>query len=183
MSSNPHLYLLTRTLRKNPLNQIAFLNAIRGGGGGSFHRPDPPLPKPYNYSRRYRLEDVNTVLYHDFAPEYHMHLHSPWIKNTKEGIALALAYFFLIIVPGWLVARKLMEISGSQLYFAVRPGKDHDHMAPKLVRHLKDHNYENATDFLGRRNAQFYKNATRQEMGPDFKPKSLRALELHGFKF
>ena len=161
MSSNPHLYLLTRTLRKNPLNQMVFLNAIRGGGGGHFPRPDPPLPKPYVHTRRIHLEDVNLTLYHDFAPEYHMHPHSPWIKNAKEGVALQFIYFFLTIVPGWCIAMKLMKLSGAQLFFSLRPGKDHAHMAPKLIEHLRSNNYEDSTDFLGRRNAQFYKNFTR----------------------
>jgi hypothetical protein len=46
------------------------------GGGGHWHRPDPIGTKPYVHTRRIRLEDINTTLYHDFAPEYHMHLHS-----------------------------------------------------------------------------------------------------------
>jgi hypothetical protein len=46
--------------------------ATRGG----FHGPDPKPYKEYKYTRRYHLEDINTVWYHDYAPEYHMHLHS-----------------------------------------------------------------------------------------------------------
>lgn len=50
--------------------------AVRGGGGGHFHRPDPKVPKLYEHTRLIHLEDINTILYHDFSPEYHMHLHS-----------------------------------------------------------------------------------------------------------
>ena len=50
-------------------NQIM---AVRGG----FHKPDP-LPYPwYKDTRRVHLEDVNTILYSDIGPEFHMHLHS-----------------------------------------------------------------------------------------------------------
>jgi len=76
MSGNPHLYLLTKTLRSRPVATQALMNAVRGGGGGSWHRPDPPIPKPYVHTRRVHLEDINTILYHDYSPEYHMHLHS-----------------------------------------------------------------------------------------------------------
>ncbi len=72
--------LLTRALRGRTLtlNQAATVVALttRGGGGGHFHRPDPKLGKPYEHTRVVALEDINTVLYHDFSPEYHMHLHS-----------------------------------------------------------------------------------------------------------
>lgn len=107
MSSNPHLYFLTRTLRKNIIGSNMVQTAVRGGGGGHFHRPDPRPLELYTYTRRYRLEDINTVLYHDFAPEYHMHLHSPWIKNAKEGCALLFLYFCLVLAPGWALAFKL----------------------------------------------------------------------------
>lgn len=79
MSGNPHMYLLTRAMRSKPLFGNAIFQATRGGGGGHFHRPDPKVPKPYSFTRRYKLEDINTVLYHDFSPEYHMHLHSAFI--------------------------------------------------------------------------------------------------------
>ena len=142
MSSNPHLYLLTRTLRRNPMVCQALYTSLRGGGGGHFHRPDPKTPKPYNFTRRYRLEDINTVLYHDFAPEYHMHLHSPWIQNGKQGVTLLFLYFLLVICPMFMIGMKLHKMAGAQLYFAVRPGKDHEHMAPRLIRHLKENNFE-----------------------------------------
>ena len=83
----------------------------------------------------------------------------------------------------WYIAQKLHRMAGSQLYPAVRPGKDHEHMAPALLKHLKSHNYEDTGDFLGRRNAQFYKNFTRQEMSMEFKPKTLKQFEKHGFQF
>jgi hypothetical protein len=69
------------------------------------------------------------------------------------------------------------------MFPAVRPGKDHDHMAPKLLNHLKTHNFENTPDFLGRRTAFFYKNPSRQEMSLEMKPHAVLNLEKHGFKF
>lgn len=78
MTGNPHLFMLAKTLRSrtsiNATAQMAL--AVRGGGGGHFHRPDPKIPKPYEHTRLIHLEDINTILYHDFSPEYHMHLHS-----------------------------------------------------------------------------------------------------------
>ena len=180
--SSPHLYLLTRSLRTRSALNVTALSAVRGGGG-HFHKPDPPLPKPYKFTRRYRLEDVNTVLYHDFSPEYHMHLHSPFIQNAKQGWSLILVYFFLIIAPAWAMCVYLHKMVGSMLYPAVRPGPDHAHMAPRLLQHLKENNYENKEDFLGRRTAFFYKNFTRQDMSMDMKPDFIKQFNKHGFKF
>jgi hypothetical protein len=83
MSGNPHLYLLTKTLRARSTVEAVKMMATRSGGGGHWHRPDPYVPKPYVHTRRIHLEDINTILYHDFSPEYHMHLHSPFIQNSK----------------------------------------------------------------------------------------------------
>ena len=70
--------MLSKALRSRQMlvaNQ-AMLNAVRGGGGGHFHRPDPKLGALYEQTRIVQLEDINTTLYHDFSPEYHMHMHS-----------------------------------------------------------------------------------------------------------
>lgn len=160
MSGNPHLYLLAKTMRSRSSYNLALL-ATRGGGGGHFVRPDPKIPQPYNFTRRYRLEDINTVLYHDFAPEYHMHLHSPIIQSTKKGVALILIFCVIVIFPVWWMARTFQKMAGSNLFFSVRPGKDHEHMAPALIKHLKENNFEAKDDLFGRRNAQFYKNICR----------------------
>lgn len=101
MSGNPHLFLLSKAMRQrsNPLHL-----AMRGGGGGHFHKPDPKVATPYEHKRVVHLEDINTVLYHDYSPEYHMHLHSPFIQNSKQGIALQIIYFLLILAPAWWLA-------------------------------------------------------------------------------
>jgi hypothetical protein len=69
------------------------------------------------------------------------------------------------------------------MYPCLRPGKDHAHMGPKLLDHLKANNFENKTDMLGRRTAVFYKNFTRQSMEIEMKPTTVKKLETHGFKF
>jgi hypothetical protein len=69
---NPHMFLLAKTLRRSTAVSLA----ARGGGGGSFHKPDPPLTPEYKHTRRVHLEDINTLFYHDYSPEFHMHLHS-----------------------------------------------------------------------------------------------------------
>jgi hypothetical protein len=51
----------------------ALMSTVRSG---HFHRPDPKPYSLYKYTRRTHLEDINTILYSDFAPEFHMHLHS-----------------------------------------------------------------------------------------------------------
>ena len=117
--------------------------AIRGGGGGHFHRPDPKVPKLYEHTRLIHLEDINTILYHDFSPEYHMHLHSPFIQNSKQGLALIFLFFGLILVPCWGFANKMQRLAGANLYPSLRPGKDHAHMGPRLIEHLRQNNYEN----------------------------------------
>jgi hypothetical protein len=115
----------------------ALTMGARAGGGGHFHRPDRKPMKPYEYTALHHLEDVNTVFYHDFAPEYHLHLHSPFVQNAKQGIALIVLYYFLVILPAWLFLTYLNKISGSVLTPSVRPGKDHAHMAPRLIEYLK----------------------------------------------
>ena len=65
--------MLVRSLRRNTMLPHVSRMAVRGGG---FHKPDP-LPYPeYKNTRRIHLEDINTMLYSDIGPEYHMHLHS-----------------------------------------------------------------------------------------------------------
>jgi hypothetical protein len=112
-----------------------------------------------------------------------MHLHSAFIQNAKQGWALIILYFLFILVPAWSMAMYLHKMAGALLYPSVRPGPDHAHMAPRLLQHLKDNNYENKEDFLGRRTGQFYKNWTRQEMSLEMKPGFIKQFNLHGFKF
>jgi hypothetical protein len=69
---NSRLSILMRA-RSAPFYANAAVSASRGG---HFHRPDPKPYSLYKYTRRTHLEDINTVLYSDFAPEFHMHLHS-----------------------------------------------------------------------------------------------------------
>ena len=184
MSGNPHIFLLQKALRSrsSPLMTSHAIMAVRGGGG-HVHRPDPKLGKPYEQTRVVALEDINTVLYHDFSPEYHMHLHSPFIQNAKQGIALQWLYIFFIIAPAWLFGAYLHKQMGSQLFPSLRPGKDHAHMGGRLISHLNTNNYENKQDALGRRTAMFYKNFCRQSMEYEMKPSTVKRIESHGFKF
>jgi hypothetical protein len=147
---------------------------------GHFHRPDPQPYPLYKYTRRTHLEDVNSILYSDFAPEFHMHLHSIQIANSRQGIALLLAFFAVVIFPCWLVTRWLHKLAGSSLFPALRPGPDHAHMAPRLLQHLSANNHENKVDVFGRKPATFYRNFCRQEAR---KPDFVRNLADHGFKF
>ena len=64
-------------LRSALRSRMAFTNMSRLGAiRGGFHKPDP-LPYPVVHdTRRVHLEDVNTILYSDIAPEFHLHLHS-----------------------------------------------------------------------------------------------------------
>ena len=153
--------------------------ATRGG----FHKPDPLPYKWYEHTRRVHLEDVNTLFYSDIGPEFHMHLHSIQIQSGKQGWWLIFLYTMGIFMPCWLVARKCHKDMGAMMYPTIMPGPDHAHMAPRLLTHLKEHNYENGTDFLGRKNAMFYRNHIRQEMGIEMKPKRIRDLNAHGFSF
>lgn len=147
VGSGPHMHLLLRNRSAVTFSNSAIsASPIRGG----FARPDPKPYKKYNYTRRYKLEDINTTLYSDFAPEYHMHLHSVQIQQSRQGLFLQFAYFVLLIFPMWLLARKAHQWAGAQMYPAVRPGEDHAHMAPALLNHLKENNFENKEDLLGR---------------------------------
>ena len=122
--------------------------AVRGGG--HFARPDPPIEKPYVHRRKIALEDVNTLNYHDYRPENHMHLHSIQVQNGKQGWSLIFIYLALFIFPVWSLGAYFHKKAGNVLQPIIRPGKDHAHMAPKLINHLKEHNFENTPDWLGR---------------------------------
>lgn len=165
-------------MRQRSFNLTAMkaMNATRGGGGG-------PDLKPYKLTpltRRYHLEDINSVLYGDFGAEFHMHLHSPWVAHSKQGIALCTIYFFLIVMPMWLAARWLQKQSGSILMPCVRPGSDHEHMAPRLFSHLKNNNADELPDKFGRMPATFYRNFTRADMSPEMRPKVVAGIQKHG---
>lgn len=70
-------------------------------------------------------------------------------------------FFVLVIAPGWAMGVYLHRKAGSALFPSIRPGKDHEHMAPRLITHLKENNFEDKEDYLGRRNASFYRNFIR----------------------
>ena len=150
---------------------------------GHFHKPDPKVWKLYDHTRVVHLEDINTVLYHDFNPEYHMHLHSPFIQNSKQGISLILLFLLIIIVPCWSFGVYLHKQAGSVLAPSLRPGKDHAHMGGRLISHMKANNFENKQDALGRRTGFFYKTFCRQLLDIDHKPLFVHKMEAHGFKF
>lgn len=158
-------------------------NAAVGASRGGFHRPDPKPYGLYKYTRRYHLEDINSVLYSDFAPEFHMHLHSIQIQHSRQGIALILGFFCLIIFPCWMVTRWLHKLAGSMMFPSVRPGPDHAHMAPTLLYHLKEHNHEKMNDKFGRLPGTFYKSWVRQEGTGDLRPDFARNFAQHGFAF
>jgi hypothetical protein len=150
------------------------MRATRGG----FARPDPKPYGTYKYTRRYHLQDMNTVLYSDFAPEFYMHLHSIWVQHSRQGIALWLAYFAMIVVPVWSFMVYLQKKTGAGLYPSLRPGGDHDHMLPRLAAHLKANNCETRDDLFGRKPASFYRNWVRQEKTA---PKVITRMRDHGF--
>ena len=175
--------LLIKSAFRNRSSNIMMKNAAIATRGGGFHKPDPLPYGWYKYTRRTHLEDINTILYSDIAPEFHMHLHSIQIQSGKQGWTLIALFFLGIIFPCWCVARKCHKDAGAMMFPCVRPGPDHAHMAPRLVNHLKSNNYENSQDFFGRKNATFYRNYFRQEMSNDLKPKLILNLNKHGFSF
>ena len=138
------------------------------GGGGSWHKPDPKVYTPYKHTRRIRLEDVNLDLYNGNAPEYYLHMHSPHIQSSKQGLLLWLSYIAICIMPGWLFTRWLSQRATANCFPSVR-GTEHPNMFPKLYHHLKSNNYENMPDRFGRHPASFYKNWVRQDLSADKK--------------
>ena len=142
--------LMRGTQSSSPIFARSAQLATRGGGGGDFHRPDPKPYALYKYTRRYHLEDINSHIYSDVAPEFHMHLHSMWIQSSKQGLLLWGAYFLMIIAPMWWFARTLMKKTGAELYPCVRGGDQHAHMAPAIWNQLKNNQYERKPDKFGR---------------------------------
>ena len=90
-------------------------------------------------------------------------------------------YFLFGMLPVWAFCIYLNKIAGSALVPGIRPGPDHAHMLPRVMQYLKDNNFEDKPDFLGRRTAQFYKNWCRQDT--TIKPGFARQLNKHGFNF
>jgi hypothetical protein len=56
-------------------------------------------------------------------------------------------------------------------------------MAPRLLEHLTKNNFEIKPDFLGRMNAQFYRNFNRQDNSYEMKGTLVKEFNKHGFKF
>ena len=159
--------LMAQLMRGTQATSPVFARAALAtrGGGGSWHRPDPKPYPLYKYTRRYHLEDINANLYSDFAPEFHMHLHSMWLQSSKQTVMLMLIYFLVVITPCWLMGRRLTQEANAVLKPSVRNCEAHAHMLPAIYHHLKNNNAENAPDKFGRMNATFYKNWVRQENG------------------
>ena len=67
---------LAKSMRQTPI-------LFRSTRGGHFARPDPKPYAQYKYTRRTHLQDINTVLYSDFAPEFYLHMHSIWVKHSR----------------------------------------------------------------------------------------------------
>ena len=170
--------LMRSALRQKRLNNIAMM-ATRG----HFHKPDP-LPYPtYKHTRRIHMEEINTQLYSDMAPEFYMHLHSIQVKSAKRGWFLIASYFALIIAPFMLIARKIQSDAGSMMCPSVRPGQDHAHMAPRLITHLQANDFVAMADRFGRRDGTFYRQWVIYNMSSEFKPDVVQALNTHGFKY
>ena len=72
-----------------------------------------------------------------------------------------MGYFCLVIFPVWCYARSLMKNSTAVLIPSIRGGPQHEHMAPKIIAHLKNNNCERQPDKFGRLNAEFYRNWVR----------------------
>ena len=149
------------------------------GGGGSFHKPDPKPYAPYKHTRKIKLEDINLDLYNGVGPEYYLHMHSAHIQSSKQGLLLWFSYFFIVLMPCWLTARYFCKKSTANCFPSVRGGEDHVHMAPALLNHLRNNNYETMPDRLGRMPASFYRNWVRQEMAGDKKTFTVVQLEKH----
>ena len=111
---------------------------------------------------------MNRVLYHDFYPEFHMNLHSPFVQNSKQGWGLLFMYTGFIIVPVLTLAYYIHTQIGYLMRPVVRNNKDNYHMGPKLLDHLRQNNYEKMPDLFGRNGPDFYKNFIKQTN--DMKP-------------
>ena len=107
----------------SPIFARATTSMATRGGGGSWHRPDPTPYPLYKYTRRYHLEDINSVIYGDFAPEFHMHLHSMWLQSSKQTVAIMIAYFLGVMLPIWWLARKLTHHATTNIFPSVRAGE------------------------------------------------------------
>ena len=94
---------------------------------------------------------------------------------------LLLAYFSMIIMPCWLVARKCHSDAGAMLFPAVRPGQDHKDMAPRVLNHLVSNNYDKMPDRFGRKNGEHYRNFFRSDVS--IKPSLVKKFNMHGFSF
>merc|ERR1712086_458880 len=124
--------------------------------GGHFHKPDHPNAVMYKHTRRLHMHDTNTVWHNDVAPEFLFHYHSIQVQNSKAGWFYLLCWGTFIAAPMFIIGMKISKDSGANLFPTVRNCQDHKDMTPRLLGWMKTHDYDNATDFLGRKNNKFY---------------------------
>ena len=111
-------------------------------------------------------------MFHEVAPEYVVNLHSLEYKDPLAGIRRFLGSA-LMAVPFFIFGMWIANKMGSHLYPATRDTPDQAHKLPGLLRYIKSNNFDNAEDFLGRNNGNYYKSLHGEDLNA-----SCRFLDL-----
>ena len=82
-----------------------------------------------------------------------------WIESGKKGLVFGFFWLLCVALPYLSVLIWTQKRMGAALAPAVT-GKNDPDRGPRLLNYLQDpkNNYMRKKDFLGRRDAQFYKN-------------------------
>ena len=105
-------------------------------------------------------------MYHEVAPEYIVNLHSLEYPTLPSAM-WRFGQVILMSIPLFLFGMWVCGKMGSMLGPTARNTPDQAHRMARLLLFMKQGNFSNAPDFLGRNNGAFYKTLHHEDMECD----------------
>ena len=120
------------------------------------------------------------MIFNDVAPETIVNLHSLEYPTTYTVVWRMLG-FAVMSIPFFIFGMYVCTKMGSSLIPTTRDCPDQAHMFPALIRYIKRQDFNNAEDFLGRNNGNFYKSLMAEDFNANTRMFDL--LRKNGLKF